>query len=177
VTFFNNLHLIGTNLIETMRTIIILAFVLMQFGAMAADVPPTVEKNFKAKYPTATDVEWYDEEGGSYAAYFSVNEESKTATFLANGSWAETKTFIDESALPALLVKTVKSKFANAEISGVTMIEMPNAPNQFEINTSVDDTTYLLTYDEKGQLLKTLEEVSDDMEDAPTSNDSDDEDE
>ncbi len=160
-----------------MRTIIILAFVLMQFGAMAADVPPTVEKNFKSKYPTATDVEWYDEEGGSYAAYFMVNDQSKTAKFEANGSWSETKTFIDETQLPNLLKKAVTTKYAHAEISTVTMIEMPNAPNQFEINASVNETSYLLTYDEKGQLLKTLVEVNDDLEDVDTSDDSDDEDE
>lgn len=181
MTFFNFLHLKSTNLIETMRTIIILAFVLMQFVAMAVDVPPTVEQNFKSKYPTATDVEWYDEDGGNFAAYFMVNDQSKTAIFGANGAWSETKTFIDESELPAILSKAVKSKYANAEITGVTMIELPQAPNQFEISAMANDTNYLLTYDEKGQLLKTLEEVSEDEDDAATSDDdiddSDDEDE
>lgn len=167
-----------------MRSLFILAFVLMQFGVMAADVPPAVEKNFKSKYPTATDVEWSDDEDGTYAAYFTINDQSKTAKFQANGSWAETKTYMDETELPEAIVAAVKSKYAEGEIIGVTMIELPNAANQYEINTSVNETSYVLTYDEKGQLLKTLEEVMEDLDmgidtpvDSDVSEDGEDEDE
>lgn len=161
-----------------MRSLFILAFVLMQFGAMAADVPSIVTKNFQAKYPTATDVEWYDEEDGSFAAYFYINEQSKTAKFNKAGNWTETKTFMDMNDMPKPVINAMNSKYKGADISSVTMIEVPSDLNQYEVSAEMNNTTYLLTYDEKGTLLKTLEEVNNtDADDAEMEDTSEDDDE
>jgi hypothetical protein len=150
----------------------------MQFGATATDVPSKVQESFKSKYPTATDVEWYDEDG-TYEAYFYVNEQSKTAKFNAAGSWTETKTFMDESQIPASVTKVMKASYADATISGATLVELPNALNQYEVSIESDNTTIMLTYNEKGELLKKLEEVMDteDAIDADDEDASDDDDE
>ena len=162
-----------------MRTLFILAFVLMQYGAMAADVPSIVEKNFKSKYPTATDVEWYDEEDGSYAAYFYDNDASKTAKFNSTGSWTETSTLIDDTEIPTSVTKSIKTAYANATINGSTLVEVPNALNQYEVSIEAKGSTLLLTYNEKGELLKKLEEVveSDDADDAEEDTSSEEEEE
>lgn len=161
-----------------MRSLFILAFVLMQFGAMAADVPSIVTKNFQSKYPTATDVEWYDEEDGTFAAYFYVNEQSKTAKFNKAGTWAETKTFMDVTEMPAAVTKVFNTNYKGADVSSITFVELPANLNQFEISAELNNTTYLLTYDEKGTLLKTLEEVNtEDADDASEDDASDDEEE
>lgn len=161
-----------------MRSLFILAFVLMQFGAMATDVPSNVQNTFKSKYPTATDVEWYDEEDGTYAAYFYVNEQSKTAKFNNTGNWTETKTFMDVNEMPKPVINAINSKYKGAEIGSVTMIELPTNLNQFEVSAEMNSTTYLLTYDEKGTLLKTLEEViAEDADDASEDDASEDDDE
>ena len=161
-----------------MRSLFILAFVLMQFGATATDVPSKVQESFKSKYPTATDVEWYDEDG-TYEAYFYVNEQSKTAKFNSAGSWTETKTFMDESQIPAIITKTLKAAYADASVSGATLVELPNALNQYEVSIEANGATIMLTYDEKGGLLKKLEEVTetDDADDAGEDDASDDDDE
>lgn len=142
-----------------MRSLFILAFVFMQFGAMAADVPSNIENSFKSKYPTATDVEWYDEEDGSFVAYFYVNEETKTAKFNTAGSWTETKTFMDESQIPSTVSTAMLNSFKDATVTGATMIELPSALNQFEVSIESEGSTLQLTYDENGNLLKKLEEV------------------
>ncbi len=147
-----------------MRIIFILAFALMQLGAMAANAPQNVEKSFKTKYPTATDVEWYDEEDGTFAAYFYINEESKTAKFNTAGNWTETRTFLDADKMPRAINNSLKSTYKNAEVSSVTMIELPNNLSQYEISAEANNMTYLLTYDDKGTLLKTLEQTTTDTE-------------
>ena len=145
-----------------MRSLFILAFVLMQFGAQAVDVPSTVEKTFKTKYPTATDVEWFDDEDGTFSAYFYINEESKMAKFDAKGNWSETKTFIEDSQLPQTVSSAMMANYQGATISSVTKLEMPSVANQYEINAEANGISYSLTYDEKGILLKVLEEASSD---------------
>ena len=127
----------------------------------AVDVPAVVQNNFQAKYPTASDVEWYDEEDGTFAAYFYVDDHSKTAKFSADGKWTETKTYLDDAELPAVVTKSINSKFKGIEISSVAMIEAPASLTQYEISAELSNITYLLTYDEKGTLLKKLEEVND----------------
>ena len=150
-----------------MRSLFILAFVLMQFGAQAVDVPASVEKTFKTKYPTATDVEWFDEEDGTFAAYFYINEESKTAKFNANGTWVETKTFMEDGKMPKAVNNALNMKYKGATISSVTMIEMPSTVNQYEVNAEANGMSYSLTYDEKGTVLKILEESNtNDIDDA-----------
>lgn len=162
-----------------MRSLFILAFVLMQFGAMAADVPSNVQNTFKSKYPTATDVEWYDEEDGTYAAYFYVNEQSKTANFNSTGAWTGTSTLIDNSEMPEVVSKAISTAYAGAEINSSTLVEIPNALNQYEVSIETNNTTVMLTYDEKGELLKKLEEVmeTEDADDAGADDASEDDDE
>jgi len=138
-----------------------MSFMLIQIALFAADVPTIVQKNFQAKYPTATDVEWYDEDDGSFSAYFYVNDHSKTARFTADGKWTETKTYIDDTEMPAAVMNSLKSKFKGAEISSVAMIEAPDAPTQYEVSAELKNMTYILTFDEKGTLMKKLEEAND----------------
>ena len=86
---------------------------------------------------------------------------------------------MDESQIPAIITKTMKAAYADASVSGATLVELPNALNQYEVSIEANGATIMLTYDEKGGLLKKLEEVTetDDADDAGEDDASDDDDE
>jgi len=137
----------------------------MQFVAIAADVPAALENALKTKFPSATDVEWYDEYDGSFSAFFFDGEDSKIAKFDASGSWLETRIYLDQEQIPQTIMKAIqKSKYADFTISTAIKIELP-AISQYEINAETKEKAYLLMFDEKGILLSATEEPKDVLDD------------
>ena len=79
-----------------MRLIVMLLIAVMSTSTVYAvdinvtDVPEAVQKAFDAKFPKAKDVEWEQEEDGTYEAEFKLKGAEHEAVFKEDGTWVYT---------------------------------------------------------------------------------------
>lgn len=141
-----------------MKTLTILTLVLVQSFAIAQNVPAKVKEAFKSKFPSASDVEW-GQKDGKHIAEFYDGDLTIMGVFDASGKWIETKTSVEESAVPATISKSVLAKHKDAYFSNTFKVENSQDEVIYEISFGTDDASYVLLVDESGKILKTDKEV------------------
>lgn len=146
-----------------MKTLTILALVLIQSFAVAQNVPAKVKEAFKGKFPKATEVEW-TENNSKFIGEFYDEDFTVMGVFDASGKWLETKTSLDESAVPAVISKAVLAKHKEAYFSNTFKIENNQSQTNYEIMFGTDDASYVLLVDDSGKILKTDKEVFEEEE-------------
>lgn len=143
-----------------MKNLLIGAALLISASVFAQDVPSAVTKAFKAKFPTAKEVEWNEGDEG-FDADFYMGNENKVVTFNESGKWIQTLTNIEEDKFPATITKAVKAKYASVEVESVQMVET-SAATIYNVNASNDKASYTLKLDKAGKILNVEEFANDD---------------
>ena len=146
-----------------MKNLLIGAALLISVSVFAQDVPSAVTKSFKAKFPSAKEVDWNEGDDG-FEADFYMGNENKVVTFNENGSWVQTLTNIEEDKFPAAITKAVKAKYASVEIESVQMVEVTSGTT-YNVNASNDKASYTLKLDKAGKILNVEEFANDDSDD------------
>lgn len=117
------------------------------------NVPEVVTTAFQAKFAGAAEVEWGMEEDSVYEAEFELNDREMTANFDATGTWLETEYSISESALPPIVMDSVKSLFENPVVEKAEVSETPQG-KVFELQLKTDDNVTEAVFDQNGTLVK-----------------------
>jgi hypothetical protein len=141
-----------------MKTLAILALVLVQSFAMAQDVPAKVKEGLKKKFPAATNVEWSNS-NGNYEGEFYKNDMSIIGIFDENGTWLKTKKSIDEAAIPASVSKAVMASHKEAFITNQFKIENSDGSVNYEVTVGTDLAAFIYLADATGGIIKTDKEV------------------
>lgn len=146
-----------------MKNLLIGAALLISASVFAQDVPSAVTKAFKAKFPTAKEVEWNEGDEG-FEADFYMGNENKIVSFSENGNWVQTTTNLEEDKFPAAIIKSVKAKYASTEVESVQMVETASA-TIYNVNASNEKASYSLKLDKAGKILSVEEFTNDDSSD------------
>lgn len=141
----------------------ILSFVMIMMSlslatnvlAQVRKVPASVTEAFKAKYPSASNVEWKDKLSG-FTATFDNNGGHYDARFNNKAAWQYTEQSIEESALPASVKDGLaKSKWADWKVESVTKIELPGDKVQYRVQVVKSELQKKnLLFNSEGRLLK-----------------------
>lgn len=125
--------------------------------AQEVEVPEEVLATFEEIFPTATNVNW-EENDVLYIATFTIDDYSIKATFEENGDWVETNTEIEFKDLPAAAQEYIKAEFVVEQYYSITKLEVPEEVRYFAY-FETDTEGVNLTFDEDGNLVhKEIEE-------------------
>lgn len=112
-----------------MKKLLVLMYSLMVgFGSMAVpitNVNERVVRAFKETYPKAEQVDW-KEYPESYIVYFVEDGVRSNIIYGKDGSFISSTRYYKEETLPYYLLVTVKKKFVDKKIFGVTEMSTPN---------------------------------------------------
>ncbi len=140
--------------------------VLTSLAAYTGPVPKAVLEAFHAKYPTATKVEWEAEEENEYEAEFKIGKKELSTVFSSDGTWMETETVLNKSALPSTVKSSINKHFTSFKIEEVELVERPNTANLYEVELMEKggDEKWEATFDQNGKLLSKEQEEEEDDE-------------
>ena len=154
-----------------MKNLLIGAALLISASVFAQDVPSAVKTAFKAKFPTAKEVEWNEGDDG-FEADFYMGNDNKLVKFNESGTWLETQTNIEEGKFPATVTKAVKAKYPTAEVESVQMVETAKS-TIYNVNASNDKASYTIKLDKDGKILSLEESANEDGDDSGYDEDED----
>lgn len=122
--------------------------------AQVRKLPATVTESFRAKYPTALNVEWRDRISG-FTAAFDLNNIHYEAKFNNKGIWQSTENEIAEKDMPeAVKDGFQKSKYAEWSIDEIYKIQIPGEKIQYRIQIKKNDIQKKnLLYSSEGRLI------------------------
>lgn len=114
-----------------------------------------VEEALKAKYPSATRIEW--EQKGSYlVADCMVESKDIDAWFTSSGQWTMTEIDLLKSDIPAAVNTTLSaSEYAAWVIDDVDLLEYPLKEKEYVIEVEQGAQEMDLYFSEAGVLLRT----------------------
>jgi hypothetical protein len=123
--------------------------------AQVRKIPASATDAFKAKYPSASGVEWKDKLTGFVAA-FDNNGGHYEARFSNKGAWENTEQGLSEGDLPAAVKDGhAKSKYSDWAVDKVTKIELPGDKVQYRVQVKKSDLQKKnLLFSSEGRLLK-----------------------
>ncbi len=106
-----------------MRSFSVLAAMVLLTGCQQ-DAPDIVKKAFSARFESATDIEWEQEDDG-WEAEFEIGEQEFTSFFTAGGEWMETETAFAIDSLPDDVLETLYSQYPDYDIMEAEWLETP----------------------------------------------------
>nr|WP_302831752.1 PepSY-like domain-containing protein [uncultured Bacteroides sp.] len=116
-------------------------------------VPESISNALKAKYPSATDVDW-EKKGVYFVADCWVDGKELDVWFDANATWQLTEISIAWNDLPATVQTGFNgSEFATWQREDIDMLEYPLQPIQYVIEVKNGNTEYQLFFSEDGNLM------------------------
>ena len=121
-----------------------------------SEVPSTVTKSFKAKFPNVKEVEWVKEEA-DYEVEFEMSGKEHEAKFSSDGIWKETETKMKVSEIPQS-VKTglMKTEYKDWKIEKVAKVESadPNMKMFYEVEVEKKKVEKEICISADGKVLK-----------------------
>lgn len=117
-----------------------------------SDVPEAVQNTFDEMFPDATTVNWEQDEE-EYLATFETSENNLEVSFLEDGTWKLTVTYIGEEELPTAAVDYIKKEFVVETYNSVTKRETPGDVKYFA-SFETEKQYVSLRFDEDGELLE-----------------------
>jgi hypothetical protein len=142
-----------------MKKIVSLVIIAMAFiitaNAQLRKVPAAVTDAFKAKFSTASQLEWKDRITNFEATFF-LNGVSNTAKFTKEGTMIETTSALDFAQLSAKVKDGFnKSKYADWEVQNVSTFQEKDKAFYYRITVKKNDITKRFLYFSKsGRLVK-----------------------
>lgn len=127
---------------------------VLSASAQFRKIPAVVTDAFKAKYATASGVEWKDRLT-AFEANFKVGEKDMKASFTSKGEWLKTESNFTYNSLP-LEVKDgfKKSKYADLTVTGVTQVEEKEKGVLYKIAVKKNEYSKRnLVFSKTGQLI------------------------
>jgi len=137
----------------------ILLFLFLAAGlasqAQIRKIPAVVTESFKAKYPTAANVEWKDKLT-AFVAEFNDGTAKCEARFSSKGEWLQTERATTQADLPAAVKDGLsKSKYADWKATEFFIRDLPGSKTQYRISVEKSDLQKKnLLFSSEGQLLK-----------------------
>lgn len=119
--------------------------------------PNVVVASFSKKFPTAENVVWEKENGIQYEAGFKLSGKNVSAVFNANGSWLETETDIDASALPTAVANAITANYNNYTLNETCKVESAETGVGYEAELEADGNRMDVLFSEDGKVLKTTQ--------------------
>ncbi|OYU96486.1 MAG: hypothetical protein CFE21_08845 [Bacteroidetes bacterium B1(2017)] len=92
---------------------LVLATAFISSYSFAGKPPVAVENAFKAKFPSATKVNWEKEGSMKWEAEFMYEGSKTKVMYHEDGTWLKTKKDISLSDLPSNVTAAVKAKYPN----------------------------------------------------------------
>ena len=113
--------------------------------------PAKVRTNFSNDYPNATNVSW-SKYRGDWTATFNNGISRSVAVYHANGQRKDTRTVVQKTQLPKIILDGIFKKRPNAQLSDVVKIEAPQTIKDiFRIKTIEGGTTRFSFFDATGK--------------------------
>jgi predicted secreted protein len=138
-----------------MKKILLALLLPLSINALFAQkAPAAVQKAFAEKFPTVKTVSYDREKNGDYEAGFKINGVESSANFTADGKWLETEKAIATTALPADIVKAIKTQYPNAKIVGAAQIETLEKGTLYEADLKTGLKKQEVLLDAKGNFVK-----------------------
>lgn len=86
-------------------------------------VPDAVRTTFQAKYPGEDDPDWHTDDHGYWESRFRIDGIRHRADFLPDGTWVETEINIKKKELPEPILKVIKEKYNDEEITEIELVD------------------------------------------------------
>ena len=132
-----------------------LAFLMLgMIGYAETQVPGKVASAFKAKFPTAQDVQWGKESASEFEAEFKLNGKEMSANFDANGTWLETEAKLPARDLPAPVLAALKAQFGNSKVEKAESLEKAGEAVVYEVRLEQDEATLEVVLDASGKIIR-----------------------
>jgi hypothetical protein len=102
-------------------------------------------------FPNAADIKWGKENAKEYEADFKLNEVQMSVNISEDGTWMETETTIDATALPQAVTDGITRDFPKANVLGAAKIDKPDKIVIYEaVIKEKGHKKKEVEYDEKG---------------------------
>ena len=142
----------------TLSLVLILFTTLLATANIAYDknrMPnPNVTKAFKAKFPTAKQIEWKMKQN-YYVAEFYVGKIETDAWFNQDGTWQMTESDLSYNGLPETIKTSfVTSEYATWKVEDVKKVERVGMETMYIVEIEKGEEDIDLYYTENGILLK-----------------------
>lgn len=141
-----------------MRSLLLILMCCISGAAFAQDIrvplniPATVEKNFKKKFPTAKEVEWR-RNGDRLEADFDVSRTDHKALYDAKGKLLAWKCDIRSGSLPAPVTRAIRTNYKGFRIDDAEKITRDKVEfYQVELDGNPDDVR--LVFDKDGKVVE-----------------------
>lgn len=113
--------------------------------------PAKVRTAFAKDYPNASGVSW-SKYRGDWTASFNNGIVRSVAVYHANGQRKDTRTVIQKTQLPKIIIDDIFKKRRNAQLSDIIKIEVPQAVKDiFRVKTTEGNTTRFVFYNVDGK--------------------------
>jgi hypothetical protein len=113
--------------------------------------PAKVRAAFAKDYPNATSVSW-SKYRGDWTASFNNGILRPVAVYHANGQRKDTRTVIQKTQLPKIIIDDIFKRRRNAQLGDVVKIEVPQPMKDiFRIKTTEGNAAHFLFYDADGK--------------------------
>lgn len=113
--------------------------------------PAKVRAAFASDYPKAINVSW-SKYRGDWTATFNSGVIRSVAVYHANGQRKDTRSAIQRSQLPKVILDDIFKKRPNAQLGDIIKIEVPQAVKDiFRIKTTEGGTPRFIFYDANGK--------------------------
>ncbi|MBS1916336.1 MAG: PepSY-like domain-containing protein [Bacteroidetes bacterium] len=116
--------------------------------------PNAVTTAFSTQFPNSTNVHWGKENAKEYEANFKLNGINMSANYDLNGNLKETETEIAVKDLPEAVIKSIKTKYPNAIISGADRIEKAGGKIIYEADIKLNKKKKEIELYEDGRFMK-----------------------
>jgi hypothetical protein len=117
------------------------------------EAPANVKSAFSKKFPTATKVEWGNENNKEWEAEFMFNNIKYSANFDNEGKWTETEYEISTKDIPAAVKTTLDKESAGYKIEESVVTETAEL-KAFEFVIAKGKDKMELVIDQSGKLVK-----------------------
>jgi hypothetical protein len=118
-----------------MRQLLFVA-IMVAFSSIgfSSNPPEAVNKAFKLKFPSATNIKWGKEGEKGWEANFKLENINMSANYLDSGAWLETETEISVSKIPDAVIDAINKSDKDYKILGGAIIERINAETIYEVD-------------------------------------------
>lgn len=127
--------------------------------------PAAVQAAFKAKFPTVQKAKWDMEDKDEWEAEFKSGGKEMSANFKNDGTWVETETELEASALPQAVKDAVAAQFAGYKMEEASMVQTAEMAAGYEVEMEKGETTIEVLFGADGTVIKQKTEKEDDDKD------------
>ncbi len=137
------------------KLLLMFTAVILFYSFTSASQPPVaVEKAFKQKFPTATNVSWGKEAAKEWEAEFTFEGNKISANFMEDGRWVETEQKIKIAELPYAVATKLKTTYSGWVITEADKTETSKNGTIYEADLKMGKKKKSLAFKENGNIIK-----------------------